>query len=86
MVMTGETMRDLLKPLIGKSGQISMLVSRIGPVAFPMAENKKLTGVEVRQDGLVRIERSTGWAVIDPDQVVAVVWNDDSDNTPGQFL
>ena len=41
--MTGETMRDLLKPLIGKSGQVSMLVRRIGPVAFPMAENKKLT-------------------------------------------
>ena len=86
VVMTGETMRDLLKPLIGKSGQVSMLVRRIGPVAFPMAENKKLTGVEVRQDGLVRIERQTGWAVIDPDDVVAVVWNDDSDSTPGQFL
>ena len=43
--MTGETMRALLEPLIGKSGVISMLVSRIGPVAFPVAENKKLTGV-----------------------------------------
>jgi hypothetical protein len=86
MVMTGKTLRDLLEPLIGKSGQISMLVSRIGPVAFPMAENKRLTGVEVREDGLVRIERTTGWAVIDPDEVMAVVWNDDSDSTPGQFL
>ncbi len=86
VVMTGETMRDLLKPLIGKSGQVSMLVRRIGPVSFPMAENKKLTGVEVRRDGLVRIERQTGWAIIDPDDVVAVVWNDDSDSTPGQFL
>jgi len=86
MVMTGETMRDLLKPLIGKSGQISMLVRRIGPVAFPTAENKRLTGVEVRQDGLVRIERQTGWAVIDPDEIVAVVWTDDPDSTPGQFL
>jgi hypothetical protein len=25
--MTGETMRDLLKPLIGESGSISLLVS-----------------------------------------------------------
>ena len=32
--MTGDTMRDLLQPLIGKSGSISMLVSRIGQVAF----------------------------------------------------
>jgi hypothetical protein len=84
--MTGETMRDLLKPLIGKSGQISMLVSRIGPVAFPTAENKKLTNVEVRPDGLVWLERPTGWVVVDPDDVVAVVWNDDSETSPGQFL
>jgi hypothetical protein len=86
--MTGETMRDLLKPLIGKSGSISILVSRIGPVTFSMAERKKLTGVEVRSDGLVRLERETGggWAVIDPGEVAAVVWNDDPENPPGQFL
>lgn len=85
--MTGETMRDLLTPLIGKSGSISMLVSRIGQVAFPTSESKKLTGVEVRPDGLVRLERETGWTVIDPDQVLAVVWNGDPDSaTPGQFL
>ena len=50
--MTGEMVRDLLKPLIGKSGQISLLVTRVGPIAFPTAENKKLTGVQVRPDGL----------------------------------
>ena len=84
--MTGDTVRDLLKPIIGKSGSISLLVSRIGPVSFPMAENRKLTGVEVRSDGLVRLERDTGWAVIDPDEIVAVVWNPDQESSPGQFL
>jgi hypothetical protein len=84
--MTGDTMRDLLKPLIGKSGSISMLVSRIGPVAFPMAENRKLTGVEVRPDGFVRLERETGWAVIDPGDVVAVVWDSEPQSSAGQFL
>jgi hypothetical protein len=84
--MTGDTVRDLLKPLIGKSGSISLLVSRIGPVSFPTAENRKLTGVEVRPDGLVRLERDTGWAVIDPDEIVAVVWNPDQESSPGQFL
>jgi len=84
--MTGETMRALLEPLIGRAGVISMLVSRIGPVSFPMAENRKLTGVEVRPDGLVRLERDTGWAVIDPDEIVAVVWNADQESSPGQFL
>ena len=61
--MTGDTMRDLLQPLIGKSGSISMLVSRIGQVAFPTAQDKKLTGVQVRPDGLIRLERETGWTV-----------------------
>jgi hypothetical protein len=84
--MTGETMRDLLESLIGESGAISMLVSRIGPVAFSMAEHNKLTSVEVRSDGLVRLERQHGWAVIDPSEVVAMVWNDDPETHPGQFL
>ncbi len=84
--MTGETMRALLEPLNGKSGVISMLVSRTGPVAFSMAETKKLTRVGIRPDGLVQLERQSGWAVIDPNEVVAVVWNDDSENSPGQFL
>ena len=58
--MTGETICDLLKPLIGKSGSISMIVSRIGQIGFATGEIKKLTGVEVRPDGLVRLERETG--------------------------
>lgn len=84
--MTGETIHELLKPLIGKSGTISMVVSRVGNIGFAVAEHKKLTGVEVRPDGMVRLERETGWAVIDPGEVVAVVWNGDADNSPGQFL
>jgi hypothetical protein len=84
--MTGETMRELLEPLIGKVGSVSMLVSRIGSVAWSMADDKKLTGVEVRSDGLVRLEREHGWAVIDPAEVVAVVWTGDPETRPGQFL
>jgi hypothetical protein len=84
--MTGETMRDLLKPLIGKHGSIFMVVNRTGPIGFATAEQRKLTGVEIRPDGLVRIERETGWAVIDPADVVAVVWNSDTESSPGQFL
>jgi len=84
--MTGETMRDLLQPLIGKSGSIFMVVNRTGPIGFATAEQRKLTGVEIRPDGLVRIERETGWAVIDPADVVAVVWNSDTETSPGQFL
>jgi hypothetical protein len=84
--MTGATICDLLEPLIGKYGSIFMVVSRIGQIGFATTENKKLTSVEVRPDGLVRLERETGWAVIDPGEVVAVVWNSDTETSPGQFL
>ena len=62
--MTGETMRDLLDPLIGKRGSIYMVVSRTGPIGFATGENKKLTGVEKVLHGLVRLERESGWALI----------------------
>ena len=84
--MTGETIRDLLEPLIGRSGSIFMIVSRIGPIGFATAENKKLTAVEIRPDGLICLERETGWAVMDPAEIVAVVWNGDPESSPGQFL
>jgi hypothetical protein len=84
--MTAETIRDLLQPLIGKSGSIFIIVSRIGPIGFATAENKKLAGVEIRPDGLIRLERESGWAVIDPSEVVGLVWNGDTERETGQFL
>jgi hypothetical protein len=84
--VTGETIHDLLKPLIGKSGTISLVVSRVGQIGFAVSDHKRLTGVEVRPDGTLRLERASGWAVIDPAQVIAVIWNGDADSTPGQFL
>jgi uncharacterized protein YaiE (UPF0345 family) len=84
--MTGETIRDLLQPLIGKPGAVSMVVSRTGHIGFVTTENQKLTSVEVRPDGLVRLERETGWAVIDPGEVVAVVWDSEPKTSAGQFL
>jgi hypothetical protein len=84
--MTGDTICDLLKPLIGKSGTIFLMVSRIGQIGFATNENRRLTGVELRPDGLVRLEREAGWTVIDPAEVVAVAWNGDPEQSAGQFL
>jgi hypothetical protein len=84
--MTGELIGELLKPLIGKSGSISMVVSGTGHIGFVTTGNKKLTAVEVRPDGLVRLDRETGWAVIDPADVVAVVWDSEPESSAGQFL
>jgi hypothetical protein len=84
--MTGEVIGDLLRPLIGKSGTIFMVVSSSGQIGFSTGPNRKLTGVEIREDGMVRLVRETGWAVIDPTEIVAVVWNDETESSPGQFL
>ena len=84
--MTGEMIGNLLRPLIGKSGTIFMVVSKSGQIGFTTDHNKKLTGVEVREDGLVRLDRETGWAVIDPGDVVAVVWDSEPQSSAGQFL
>ena len=84
--MTGEAIRDMLEPLIGKSGSVSVVVSEAGHIGFVTAGNRRLTGVEVRPDGLVRLERETGWAVVDPSGVVAVVWDGEPEPSAGQFL
>jgi hypothetical protein len=84
--MTGEAIRDLLQPLIGKSGSLAMIVRTVGHVTLRTEGTKKLTGVEVRQDGLVRLERESGWAVIDPSQVVVVAWDGEPETSAGQFL
>ena len=84
--MTAETIGGLLTPLIGRSGTIFLALNRSGQIGFATNPTKKLTAVEIRPDGLVRLERESGWAVIDPAEVVAVVWADDTDTSPGQFL
>jgi len=84
--MTGQTLCELLRPLIGKSGSIAMIVSRVGHVGVSTTGTKKLTGVQVRPDGLVRLERETGWAVIDPAEVVVVAWDSEPETSAGQFL
>jgi len=84
--VTGEMIRELLEPVIGQSGSISLVIKRAGHIGFVTAENKKLTGVEVRPDGLVRLDRETGWVVIDPEGVVAVVWDSELEPSAGQFL
>jgi hypothetical protein len=84
--MTGETIRDLLRPIVGKSGSISMVISRAGHIGLVTTEDKKLTGVEIRPDGLLQLDRETGWAVIDPEEIVAVVWDSEPETSAGQFL
>jgi hypothetical protein len=84
--LTGETLCDLLKPCIGKRGSVVIMLSRTGPIGFTATESNKLTGVELRPDGLVRLDRDAGWIVLDPAEVMTVGWNGDPDAATGQFL
>jgi hypothetical protein len=84
--MTAEMIRDLLEPLVGQPGSIYLVLSRIGQIGFTATENNKLTAVEVRPDGTIKLERDAGWTVIDPAEVVAVGWNDDTERSAGLFL
>ena len=84
--MTAEVLCDLLTPLIGKSGSISLVLAKIGQIGLMTAENKRLTAAQVRPDGLVRLEREAGWVILDPAEVIAVAWNDDTEKSVGQFL
>ena len=72
--MTGEMIGNLLRPLIGKSGTIFMVVSKSGQIGFTTDHNKKLTGVKVQEDGMVRLEREAGWAVI-TGVVIRLLWS-----------
>jgi len=83
--MTGEAICELLKPLIGRSGSIFLVGKGIGQIGFAVTDNKLAT-VEVLPDGMVRLERETGWTVLDPAAVVAVAWNGDAGHSAGQFL
>src|SRR5216684_4033278 len=62
-----------------RSGLPGSQQHRPGRVAIN--ENSKLTGVGVRPDGLVRLERETGWTVIGPSGVVAVTWRNDTERS-----
>lgn len=84
--MTAEMLCDLLKPLVGQPGSIYLVVSKIGQIGFSATENDKLAGVEIRPDGTVKLERDSGWTVIDPAEIVAVGWNGDAGSSTGQFL
>ncbi len=84
--MTGETLCDLLKPLVGKPGSVHMVIKRIGPIGFSATESNKLTGVELSPDGSVRLERDNGWTVLDPREIVAVSWSGQPEDSSGQFL
>ena len=50
--MTGEMIGDLLRPLIGKSGTIFLVVSRSGQIGFATGPNRKSVSSWRRRDSV----------------------------------
>ena len=84
--LTGETTCDLPGPLTGKSGSISVLISRIGQAGVAAGKSRKLTGAGLRPDGLVHMDPHDRTERHRPAAVVAVAWHGDAENPPGHFV
>jgi len=65
---------DLLEPLIGKTGQVRLVIQGMSSRWAVNDDKHPLLNVIVRSDGLVEISRDDGWVVFDPDTVLAVEW------------
>ena len=84
--MTPEQIAEILRPCAGQRGMVVVLSPNGGRVVLGSDDSEVLAETLVRQDGLVRVERSDGsWLVLDPGAVAAVAWqpdNTDDDYAP----
>jgi hypothetical protein len=64
----------LLEPLVGKTGQVRLVMQGLSPRWAVNDDKHPLLSVNLRSDGLVEISRDDGWAVFDPDTVLAIEW------------
>lgn len=84
--MDGSTVVELIKPLIGKPGQVRLLFRGANGRWTLNDDKHPLTAVGVREDGLVETSREDGWDVLDPADVVAVEWVSRDGEGGGQYL
>ena len=73
-LVDGEVIRELLEPVIGKVGQVRLVLQGLSSRWAVNDEKHPLAGVRLRPDGLVEISRDDGWDVFDPATVLAVEW------------
>jgi hypothetical protein len=65
---------SLLELLIGKTGQVRLVMQGLSSRWAVNDDKHPLLSVDLRSDGLVEISRDDGWVVFDPDTVLAVEW------------
>ena len=72
--MNGAIIVELLEPVIGKQGQVRLVVRGLNGRWSLNDEKHPLSGVKERLDGLVEVTRDDGWSVLNPEDVLAVEW------------
>jgi hypothetical protein len=82
----GRVVTELLEPVIGKPGQVRLVLQDLGARWALNDEKHPLLRVRLRADGLVETARDDGWNVFDPERVVAVEWVAGEGEGAGQYL
>jgi hypothetical protein len=82
----GRVVTELLEPVIGKPGQIRLVLQGVNARWALNDEKHPLLSVRLRPDGLVETSRDDGWNVFDPAGVQAVEWIAGEGEGAGQYL
>ncbi len=79
-------MVDLLRPVIGKPGQVRLVVRELNGRWTLNDDKHPLLSMNLRGDGLIEFTRDDGWSVLDPADVLAVEWVSRDTEGQGQYL
>jgi hypothetical protein len=82
----GKVIVDLLEPVLGKQGQVRLVLRGQGGRWTLNDEKHPLLTVRLRPDGLVEITRDDGWDVLDPADVQGVEWVSRDSEGSGAYL
>lgn len=84
--MQGSVVVDLLQPVLGKQGQVRLVVRGLSGRWTLNDDKHPLLNVQLRADGLIETTRDDGWNVLDPADILAVEWVSRDTEGQGQYL
>jgi hypothetical protein len=82
----GPVVVDLLQPVLGKPGQVRLVVRGLSGRWTLNDDKHPLLSVQLRADGLIETTRDDGWNVLDPADILAVEWVSRETEGQGQYL
>jgi hypothetical protein len=82
----GSVLVELLEPVLGKQGQVRLVVRGLTGRWTLNDDKHPLLGVRQRPDGLLEFTRDDGWSILDPGDVLAVEWVSRDTEGQGQYL